>query len=72
MLTLGRASTYRLPEHRNAVGFGTERRRVTGWGERVVNSCVYWSAEFDLHMSVDERNVWTDGQLVQQATRPEQ
>ena len=75
-ITLGRASTYRLPEHRNAVDFGTERlRRVTLCRERVrslVNRRVNWSAEFDLHRSVDARDVWTDGQLVPQATRPEQ
>ena len=32
LLLSGHTSTYRLPEHRNAVGFGTERRRVTGGG----------------------------------------
>jgi hypothetical protein len=38
----------------------------------LANSRVYWSAKFDLHRSVNARDVWMDGQLVQKATRPEQ
>ena len=40
-ITLCRASTYHLPEHRNAVDFGTERlRRVTGVESEFVRSLI--------------------------------